>query len=492
MTSSSERVPTVDVAIVGAGPAGLAAAVAAADAGITVAVLDLAERIGGQYFRHSAAQAGAADGGPLHHDWRAFVALREGFERHLGERIVYLPRHAVWSLHPELNGVTLRAVEGEGERLPRTVRARAAIVATGAHDRHVPFPGWTLPGVMAGGGAQALLKGSGVAPGRRAVVAGTGPFLLPVADGLAAAGVELAAVVETNGPWAMARHPRALPAAAAKVPEAFGYGRRLRRHGVPYRTRHAVIAAHGADRLEAVTVARIDAGWRVVAGSERRINCDLLTVGYGFTPQIELALAAGCEPAVGADGSLVIATDRDGRSSCRGVYAAGETTGIGGADLAIIEGTLCGAAVAVDLGSVAPLRPQHHPLRLRARALRSFAAAMHETFAVRDGWQSWLDDDTLVCRCEEVTHASVRAALDELGAGDVRTVKLLARPGMGWCQGRICGAIVAGMVASHCGRSVTSEDLVAASSRVIGTPVPIAHLATLDLPPGAGEQESDM
>lgn len=473
---------TADVGIVGAGPAGLAAAVAAADAGLTVAVLDLGERIGGQYFRHSAAQAGAAGGGPFHHNWRAFVALRERFERQLASgRIVHLARHAVWSLQPEPEGLTIRAVEGERERLPRTVHARAAIVSAGAHDRHVPFPGWTLPGVMAGGGAQALLKGSGVAPGRRAVVAGTGPFLLPVADGLAAAGVELAAVVEANAPWAMARHPRAIPAAVAKLPEAVGYGRRLRRHGVPYRTRHAVIAAHGAERLEAVTLARVDSGWRVIPGSERRIECDLLTVGYGFTPQIELPLAAGCEPVLGADGSLVIATDADGRSSCRGVYAAGETTGVGGADLAIIEGTLCGEAVAADLGSGVAPRPQRHPLRLRARALRSFARALHETYAVRDGWQSWLADDTLVCRCEEITHARVRAALADLGAGDVRTVKLLARPGMGWCQGRICGGIVAGMVAAHCARNVTAEDLIAASSRLIGTPVPLGQLATLDL-----------
>lgn len=483
-TSSSERSAAADVAIVGAGPAGLAAAIAAADAGVTVAVLDLGERIGGQYYRHSAAQVEAIGGGRFNHKWAGFLVLRERFERHLDQgRIAHLSRHAVWSIDPEPAGVTIRAVEGERERLPRTVHARAAIVATGAHDRHVPFPGWTLPGVIAGGGAQALLKGSGVAPGRRAVVAGTGPFLLPVADELVAAGVEVAEIVEANTPWAMARDPRALPGAVMKLPEALGYGARLRRHGAPYRTRHAVIAAHGEDRLGAVTIAQLGAGWKVVPNSERRIDCDLLAVGYGFTPQIELPLAAGAETALGRDGSLVVVTDRAGRTSRPGVYAAGETTGVGGADLAILEGTLCGEAVAADLGSHPSVRPGRGRRRLRASALRAFARAMHETFPVRDGWIEWLSDETLVCRCEDVAHAAIRSALVDLGAGDVRTVKLLARPGMGWCQGRICGHAVADLVAQHCGRPVGIDDLAAASMRVIGLPVPLGHLAAMDVGP---------
>lgn len=236
-TSPSE--PPVDVAVIGAGPAGLAAAVAAADAGLSVAVLDLGERIGGQYYRHAADQHAAVQGGPYHHGWEHFVELRGRFWTHVAAgRITHHSRTAVWSVKPHPPSaaipaaVTVHALEGERERLPRTVRARAVVIATGAHDRHVPFPGWTLPGVMAGGGAQALLKGSGVAAGKRAVVAGTGPFLLPVADGLLAAGVEVAEVVEANAPWRMAGHPDALPAAISKLPEAVGYARRLARRRI--------------------------------------------------------------------------------------------------------------------------------------------------------------------------------------------------------------------------------------------------------------------
>lgn len=481
-TSPSE--PPVDVAVIGAGPAGLAAAVAAADAGLSVAVLDLGERIGGQYYRHAADQHAAVQGGPYHHGWERFVELRGRFWTHVAAgRITHQPRTAIWSVEPHPPraavpaAVTVHALEGERERLPRTVRARAVVIATGAHDRHVPFPGWTLPGVMAGGGAQALLKGSGVAAGKRAVVAGTGPFLLPVADGLLAAGVEVAEVVEANAPWRMVRHPDALPAAISKLPEAVGYARRLARRRIPYRTRHAVVAAHGEQRLEAVTVARIDADWKVVAGSERRVDCDLLTVGYGFTPQVELLLGAGCDHAVGLDGSLVVTADADGRTTVPGVYAAGETTGIGGADLALVEGRLCGQAIAADLGK----GPGSGAGRLRRRrvALRRFAAALHRVHPVEQGWSDWLDGETLVCRCEEVRYASVQAALDELGAGDARTVKLLARPGMGWCQGRICGSAVACLAAEHGGRPVALEDLVAMSKRTLATPVPLGRLAQL-------------
>lgn len=486
MTSRSEP---LDVAVIGAGPAGLAAACGAADAGLAVAVLDLGERIGGQYYRHTAEQAISGRSSPYHHGWDQFKRLRTRFESHVpAGRIVYLPRHSVWSISRQrrdrqvrTGNFVVRATEGERERLARNLQARSVVIATGAYDRQIPFPGWTLPGVMAGGSAQALLKGSSVAPGTRAVVAGTGPFLLAVADGLLTAKVGVAAVVEANAPWALARHPAALPGLATKLGEATAYARALARDRVPYRIREAVVAAAGRDDLEAVTIARVDDDWNIVAGSERQVACDLLTVGYGFTAQIDLAVALGCAYALGDDRSLVVSADSGGRTSEPGVYAAGETTGVGGADLAVVEGRLCGAAIAADLDRREVLGTgERTRLLLRRRLLREFATAMHRAHPVRNGWTRWLDTDTHICRCEEVTHARVLSALEQLGAEDARAVKLLARPGMGWCQGRICGYPVAELTAVHHGRDLSAVDLVAMSKRTLASPVPIGQLAALD------------
>jgi NADPH-dependent 2,4-dienoyl-CoA reductase/sulfur reductase-like enzyme len=213
-----------------------------------------------------------------------------------------------------------------------------------------------LPGVVTAGGAQALVKGQGVAIGRRVVVAGTGPFLLPVATGLARAGAKVCGVYESAGLF--------LPP-PSKILESAGYLARLTRHGIGYHTRRTVVAAHGADRVTGVT---LDNG--------RTIACDTLAVGYGFTPQVELALAAGCATEID-DSSLVVTVDREQQTSVPGVYAAGEVTGVGGAGLAIVEGTLAGLAAA---GRPLPVR-----LLRRRERLRRFAIRLKRGFPVPPG-----------------------------------------------------------------------------------------------------------
>ena len=487
--TTSARVPAVggctidepvDVAVIGAGPAGLAAAVTLADAGCTIAVLDLADRVGGQYYRHAPEEMRAGKPGAYHHKWSVFVDLRDRFDAYVRSgRVAHLARHAVWSVDGTAV-FTVRALEGERDRVGRTSYARALIIATGAHDRHVPFPGWTLPGVMAVGGVQSLLKGNLVAAGRRVVVAGTGPFLLSAAAGLLDAGVDVVAVAEANAPWQYLLYPRALAGAYSKLPEALGYGARLVRRHVPYLLRHAVTRVHGTGRLNAVTISRIDDRWRPVSGTERRLDCDTLAVGFGFTPQLELLLALGCTPTVGVDGSLAALVDEDQRTSADGVFAAGESTGVGGADLALVEGRLAGAAAARHVGRRSPLGEREtHRLRVQRRRLRRFADAMHLVHPIHNGWTEWVDDTTLVCRCEEVSVSVIRGAVADLGAADPRTLKLLVRSGMGWCQGRICGPAIAALTAELAGRAVTQQDLESVAHRPLGQPVPLGVLAAL-------------
>jgi NADPH-dependent 2,4-dienoyl-CoA reductase/sulfur reductase-like enzyme len=471
---SERSAAAVDLAVVGAGPAGLAAAVTVADAGCTVAVLDLGDRVGGQYYRHGSGETVA------HHNWRRFVDLRDRFEAHVRRgRIDHLAQHAVWSIDRRTSFV-LRATAGEREREAREVDARTLVLATGAYDRHVPFPGWTLPGVMSAGGVQALLKGSQVAAGRRVVVAGTGPFLLSVADGLLGAGVEVAAVVEANSPLRYAGSSAAVARAYEKIPEVLGYSARLVRHRVPYLTRHAVTAAHGEGQLEGVTISRVDDRWSPKPGRERSIRCDTLAVGYGFVPQVDLPLSLGCACELGVDGSLTITVDAAGRTSVPCAYAAGETAGVGGADVAEIEGALAGAAVVRDLTGVASLTGREtRRLRARRKRMRRFAEVMKAVHPVRDGWTEWLDDATLVCRCEDVAHAQIREAVCELGATSPRAVKLVSRAGMGWCQGRICAIPTATITAELLGRPVTQRDLERVARLTIAQPVPLAVLGAV-------------
>ncbi len=466
---------TYDLAIIGAGPAGMAAAATASRAGLGVALIDSGLQVGGQFFRQIPYGFRAAKPGALHHGFSRFVRLRDA----LGG-VDVLTDHRVWAVETggaaasPAGGTAVHCLAGRDER-PRTIRARRLLIATGAYDRTLPFPGWDLPGVLTAGGAQALLKGNLVAAGRRVVVAGTGPFLLPVAAGLAQAGCTVVGVFEANNPFGFEAGSRFGPvrdtgarfgllaellAQPGKAAEAAGYVGRLARHRVPYRGRHAVVAAHGDGELTHVSVARVDRDWRPGRGGHRTIECDTLAVSYGFVPQLDLPVQLGCEIVRDRDGSPVVRVDPGFRTSVPGVYAAGETTGVGGADLAVVEGVIAARAVVTDLAAGqggpdpggtgaadqggAGRRGSRAPARLgrQRERLAAFAGALQAAYPVRDGWTSWLRDDTLVCRCEEVPYSRVKEA-QELGATDARSIKLLARPGMGWCQGRVCGYAVA-------------------------------------------------
>ncbi len=490
-TTPSEPV-LYDVLVIGAGPAGLAAATTAAGLGAHVALLDAAARPGGQYWRHR-----AGDDGRLHHDWGKFRALRTSLDAAVADgRIAYLSDHPCWHLERVPNLAPAgSASTAATPAIPATadaavfiahvvhagadteVRARTVVLATGAYDRQLPFPGWTLPGVITAGGAQALLKGQGVVAGKRIVVAGTGPFLFPVAVGLLHAGAEVAGVYEAGSPTAMLRHPVTAARNASKLIEGAGYMATLLRNRVPYRTRRTVIAAHGETEVTGVTTAALDAEWRVIPGTEEQVACDTVATGYGFTPQVELAADLGCAMAMDADGSLAVTADETGRSSVDGAFVAGEARGVGGSALAVVDGRIAGlhAAASVTGAQVPPARLKTLA-RLRA-PLRAFADLLPVAFPVKPGWRTWVHDDTTVCRCEEVPATALRDAVTEMGAEDARSAKLFARAGMGLCQGRVCGYAASGLVAQACGREVTADDLHSTIRRPIAWPVTLGALA---------------
>jgi len=441
-----------EIAVIGAGPAGMAAARTAAAAGARVVLIDSAAKLGGQYHRQDATS-----------DTEAFV-LPDGVE--------HLARTVAFAAEPGPRGPRLHLRTGPADGPGRTARVlepAALVLAAGAHDRALPFPGWDLPGVYTAGAAQALAKGQRTAVGTKVVVAGTGPFLLPVARSLIDVGARVLGVLEANDPVAgWLEQPRGLVAGARKTGELAGYLGVLARHRVPYRSRTAVIAAHGRDRVEAVTTARLDRDWAVLPGSRRRVEADAVCVGFGFTPRLELAVALGCAL---ADGFVVV--DRTQATSVPGVFAAGELTGIGGAAFAEDEGALAGLAAARFAG-----QQQIHARGLvrtlrRVRSGRRFAAALAAAYPVRAGWRDWLDEDTVICRCEEVDLGELRAALTDRHASGVRSVKLVSRAGLGLCQGRVCGANVAELAGIAGGATAFAK-------RPIAEPVRLGELAAID------------
>jgi thioredoxin reductase len=473
-----------DVAVLGAGPAGLAAAGSAAATGARVSLIDAGRLTGGQYWRHR-----DGDDGRHHTGWSTFTRLRRTVDAQ-GDRVRHFAAHSIWQVEtlPD-RSFRVNTTTDEGGH---AILARTVIVASGAYDRQLPFPGWTLPGVFTAGGAQALLKGQGVVAGSRIAVAGTGPFLLAVAAGLAEAGAQVVGIFEAGGaPTAFARHPLAVAQNVAKLGEGVHYARVLARHRIPYRTHTAVVRALGTESVTGVVTAQLDRDWNIRPGSEREIDCDTVAVGYGFTPGLELAVQLGCATRLDADGSLVAIVDAQQRSSMPGVYVAGEATGIGGSALSITEGEIAGRHAA---GATVGTRPEPRALRrlIRRRAAHQlFATALLEAYPVRPGWMGWSEPDTVVCRCEEVTVGTIDEAISELGAADPRAVKLYARPGMGLCQGRVCGYATSCLVAQRAGRAPTVTDLQGVAGRPIASPITLGQLAAAHHRDRAGITDPD-
>jgi len=391
--------PTVDVAVVGLGPAGIAAAARAAERGARVIALDVAPNAGGQIWRHRARATLAGEA-----RWWLDRLARTNAALHHGVSVVDV-------IHGADHGISIVA-EPHAGGAPVTVRARSLVIATGARERFLPFPGWTLPGVVGIGGAQALLKQGASFAGKRVVVAGTGPLLLPVAASLGHAGARVVLVAEQaraadvrDFAISLVRHPGMLLQAAAY---------RLAFLRAPYATGTWVAEAAGGDRVRQVTVTD--------GRATRVIPCDVLCTGYGLVPNLELARLAGCAT---ADGAVVVNDAQE--TTVRGVFAAGEATGVGGVALALAEGEIAGAAAA------GAAHPDRSLVRRRA-ALRDMAAALDRTFAPRAELRTLARADTIVCRCEDVRRGALA------GLRDGRQAKLYTRAGMGACQGRVCGA----------------------------------------------------
>jgi NADPH-dependent 2,4-dienoyl-CoA reductase/sulfur reductase-like enzyme len=451
------------VVVVGAGPAGLAAAIEAAERGCDVCLVDEAAMPGGQIYRQSAPglpEAPWAEPGERARKRR----LLDRFAA-IGGRIDYRPGTAVYAVFP---GGEAHVTQADGTEV---LRADAIILATGVREQAIPFPGWTLPGVMFAGGAQAVLKSQGVLPGRRVVVAGCGPLPVVVAAQLVRAGATLGGLALWRPLTRSLANPSALWPGRVIVGEGLRYTWSLVRSRVPRFTGLVPLRAIGIERLEAVVLARLGPDGRVVPGSEREIACDLLAVNYGFASNSELAAMAGAKMRHdGIAGGWIPATDAQGRTSVPKLFAAGDGAGLRGAFIAEAEGTIVGAAAAGEMGSDTAATVAAAKAEMR-RNLK-FQAAVRASLVVPKHLWRLTTDDTIVCRCENVQCGELR---DSFAAGHdtMNAIKRHTRAGMGWCGGRTC----LGAVAALCERDTGAMPAEPMTARPLARPVSLRALA---------------
>lgn len=465
----------IDIAVVGAGPAGLSAAAEAARLGAEVVLFDDNARPGGQYFRQAPEGFAAAATARTAKDRARLEALLAGID---SPRVSYRPGMTVWNL-PDPLTLAFAGEAGAGR-----VRARAVVVATGARDRTVPFPGWTLPGVMTAGGLQNLVKGSGIVPPGPVVVAGTGPLLLVAAASLVRAGVEVAAVVEAARP---ARRSLSNAADLVQAPATLALGLSYRAALLGARVRvlegRCVVAAHGDASLVAVDMAPIDARGRIDAAQTRPIEARTLVTGFGLAPSLELAQLADAECAVLPlrGGATLVRNDRL-MTTVPGLFAAGDGAAIGGVELALLEGRICGIEAAVHAGCV---RRDAVAILLdtataRHWRLARFRRGLERVFAPPADWDGLLTPETIVCRCEDVTARDIEALMAQ-GLTSALQLKPATRIGMGRCQGRNCLHTLAAIIARRQG--IALDEVSMPRPRPPARPVPLAHLVAEDLPP---------
>ncbi len=455
--------------VVGAGPAGIMAAYAAAEAGVDVTLIDDNPMPGGQYYRQSPPQfkfANPIDGQSGRSDAPAIL------NRLPHPKIRTLYNTMAWGA---FDGHTLALADQEQSFL---LPADKVVLATGAYDRPLAFPGWTLPGVLGAGATLRLIKTQWVLPGKRILLSGLGPLQLALADALIRCGAQVVCVAEAADPFQSWQQLPKFWGHWDRLGEALTYTNTLRKHHVPLLFNHSIVEASGKEHVERATIARLDAQGAPVPGTEQQFEVDAVCLGYGLLPSFQLAVTLGCK--LRFDQRLGWCVPQHGEAmetSEPGVFVAGDVTDISGSKVAIYEGQAAGLTAAYQLGALdqAAYERRMAPVRAELRRLNRLASALQAIYAFRPGLSRLAKDDTRLCRCEEVTYQQVRQAIAE-GATDVNQVKLRTRAGMGYCQGRFCSVLVAPLVAEATGQPVS--DMVPFTVRPPIQPLPLKVLAS--------------
>ena len=466
-------IESFELAVIGAGPGGMEATITAAGFGVRTVLIDSYPQPGGQYFMR------------IPSDFKVdYENKTETAGRKLVNYVLKVPslkilNCLVWGLFQEEDGSWLVALYGENA--PKYVRAKNLILSTGSYDTPVAFPGWTLPGVVTSGGTLVLLKNQRVAPGKRALISGTGPLLFSVAAHLIEAGVEVVALCEVNHilPSGI-KHAFTMLKQWDRLTEGAKYMKTILGAKTPYKIGWSVVEARGQDAVEQAVIAKMDKFGHPIPGTQKVFDVDLVVSGFTLTPNTGLPRMIDCEMSYQAGkGGWIPVRDADFQTSIPHVYVVGDGAGVGGAENARLEGKIAGTSVAKNTGFLSLSREKQIRQEIQSdlHQQHRFGDLLSDLFTPPAGLVSLLKDDTIICRCEEITLGEIKDAI-QMGARSIGEVKMLTRTGMGNCQGRMCEHTVAAIIADQlAGEGVTREDVGYYSIRPPLHPLPQSFLA---------------
>jgi D-hydroxyproline dehydrogenase subunit alpha len=459
-----------DVVVIGGGPAGIAAASTAASFGLKVALIDERVTFGGQIFKRV---------GPGF-DLRERKSLGKDYSR--GSDLVDELEKPNITLFPATTALTIddgRVITSHPDEGVRAFDYKSIVIAPGAYDRPVAFPGWTLPGVMTAGAVQTLVKTQRISPGKRIFFAGSGPLALAFSAQLISLGAPVFKVIESSPFPSPINALRLLTRVGGNLDlaqDAVKYRTALLKARVPFRYGRIIVRAEGNGRLESVTHAKVDRDWNPIPGTEITEECDALCVGYGFFPSHELFRLVDCDFSYDENkGGFAVVKDEWGATSVDSVYAVGDGTGVTGSYSAVAQGRLAALRIAERAGKIdAKKRDQEAtPYKRELSARNRFQEALNKMFDVGRGIYRLADSETVICRCESVKRKAIDPIIDS--TDDVSVVKGISRAGMGLCQGRNCQRHIAAMIADRHGKPI--EKIAFQTPRFPVKPVEIGTIA---------------